>query len=865
MAEEEEGEIVDDVENTDILSAATDKTRAGIGMDIDSVKYSRAVSKEGTPCSEIESIRDVLADDVFPYGAVSDVSDGREKSSKSRHRSRLHHESTGSKRHRSRDRDDHRSTKHSSSRSSKSHHTSRHRDDGRSTRKDDARDPDGRKDESRYRERSPGNRSKDRYNRDRRNSPERRRSPSYEAKDRRRDLPSRNLNGRDTYGSSSSYNEPTSSRYISNADKPFGSYREPPPPRPRSPDYAKAIDKKDPVEPSHVTSSTIKMNATGEAKDGTIIADSTAVIEPEVEVIDEDRLIEERRKRRQALLEQFSKERAAAPGIPKSLTSAEEVKVEKSELLTMKSDSTTTKLKTVAAVDIRLDKVAADVTRVSSEEGPTGVSTPAEDVEETSQPDMSFSLEKHNEGTAVTHQSDCEDIDAAEYNPDQDKIEDEYKLHHMHHSTTVGASNSKRKQDANGMFSTDISEAEVAEAKRRKTLVIADEDDMFALAPVDDMFPPLGTTTASTATEEKASHILESAPVVRSSDNPALLDNWDDPEGYYRIILGEVLDGRYHVYANLGRGVFSSVVKAKDGEMDVAIKIIRNNETMFKAGMRELTILRKLNEADPDDKKHVVRLIRHFEHRKHLCLVFESLSMNLREVLKKFGKHRGLNIHAVRIYAQQLFQALHLLKKCRILHADIKPDNILVSNNKSHLKLCDLGSASESSENEITPYLVSRFYRAPEIILGMPYEFALDVWSVGCTLYELYTGKILFPGRTNNQMLKLIMEVRGRINKQMLRRGQLSSLHFEDSGNFMQVEIDKLSGKDVTKSVAVPLQPSRDIKAFFSAEAASVPKDEAAVVIQFADLLDKALQLNPERRLTPRDALLHPFINPPKS
>src|SRR4051794_12705941 len=76
--------------------------------------------------------------------------------------------------------------------------------------------------------------------------------------------------------------------------------------------------------------------------------------------------------------------------------------------------------------------------------------------------------------------------------------------------------------------------------------------------------------------------ILNSAPVVGAIEHAALVDNYDDSEGYYRVILGEVLDKRYHVYANLGRGVFSSVVKARDtdGGEDVAIKIIRNNETM---------------------------------------------------------------------------------------------------------------------------------------------------------------------------------------------------------------------------------------------------------------------------------------------
>ena len=87
----------------------------------------------------------------------------------------------------------------------------------------------------------------------------------------------------------------------------------------------------------------------------------------------------------------------------------------------------------------------------------------------------------------------------------------------------------------------------------------------------------------------------------------------------------------------------------------------------------------KLNAADPEDKYHCLRLFTSFYHRNHLCLVFESLSMNLREVLKKYGKDVGLHIDAVRSYAHQLFLSLRLLKKTAILHADIKPDNILVS------------------------------------------------------------------------------------------------------------------------------------------------------------------------------------------
>ena len=89
--------------------------------------------------------------------------------------------------------------------------------------------------------------------------------------------------------------------------------------------------------------------------------------------------------------------------------------------------------------------------------------------------------------------------------------------------------------------------------------------------------------------------------------------------------------------------------------------------------------------------------------------------MNLRDVIKRFGKDVGLNMRAVRAYAHQLFLAMSLLRKCNVVHADIKPDNILVSENKAVLKVCDLGSAADVTEGEPTPYLVSRFYRAPEI------------------------------------------------------------------------------------------------------------------------------------------------------
>lgn len=212
--------------------------------------------------------------------------------------------------------------------------------------------------------------------------------------------------------------------------------------------------------------------------------------------------------------------------------------------------------------------------------------------------------------------------------------------------------------------------------------------------------------------------------------------------------------------------------------------------------MKELAILRQIHEAGAKGAKHIVKLERYFDHKNHLCIVFEHLSLNLREVLKQSGiRDIGISLQAVRAYAHQMFLGLHHLEKCKIIHADIKPDNILVTQEQTVLKIADLGSASDVKDNEITPYLVSRFYRAPEIILGMPYDYAIDMWSVGCTLYELYTGKILFTGRTNNQMLKNIMECRGAFTKKLLKKGHFSPQHFDEMGNLLSREKDKITGK----------------------------------------------------------------------
>jgi len=87
-----------------------------------------------------------------------------------------------------------------------------------------------------------------------------------------------------------------------------------------------------------------------------------------------------------------------------------------------------------------------------------------------------------------------------------------------------------------------------------------------------------------------------------------------------------------------------------------------------------------------------------------------------------------------------LFIALNFLKRQWVIHADLKPDNIVVSEDTLQIRICDFGNAFHIDDNGITEYLASWFYRAPEILLGCPYGYEIDVWAIAVTLYELYTG-----------------------------------------------------------------------------------------------------------------------------
>lgn len=553
--------------------------------------------------------------------------------------------------------------------------------------------------------------------------------------------------------------------------------------------------------------------------------------EPEeaTKVLDEAALIEERRKRREAIKNKYR--RQATPLLVQALHVNSEGVSPPAASTPATPETRGSGKPSRSEMDHELTNAESPILSPKTPRDASGPDSPAE---------VSFPRDEDLLNDNAPSPAGEDEPSAADYDPTVDMQEER-------------ARHDKRmfKEDE---VSTDLAEQKVIEQSAAvKTIPQpADAFDMFAEEDDDDMFAEVPSKPQQSLPEKKVAQALD----------VNMMDNWDDPEGYYNTILGELVENRYHVTQNLGRGMFSSVVRATDTITNdlVAIKIIRNNDTMRKAGIKEIDILNDIAENDPEDKKHIIRLHGSFDHKGHLCMVFENLSLNLREVLKKFGRDIGINLKAIRAYSQQLFLGLSLLKKCQYLHADLKPDNILVNEGRNLLKICDLGSASPTSENLTAPYLVSRFYRAPEIILGLPYDTGIDVWSIGCTLFELYSGKILFTGRNNNGMLRSIMECRGRFPHKLLRKGTFANQYFDDLLNFQAIDEDRVTGRMTTKMIEVKAKPVRDLRTRLMPKGKKMDEGERKELDLFLDLLDKCLDLRPEKRITPGEALRHPFI-----
>uniref|UniRef100_A0A182QNM3 non-specific serine/threonine protein kinase n=1 Tax=Anopheles farauti TaxID=69004 RepID=A0A182QNM3_9DIPT len=346
-------------------------------------------------------------------------------------------------------------------------------------------------------------------------------------------------------------------------------------------------------------------------------------------------------------------------------------------------------------------------------------------------------------------------------------------------------------------------------------------------------------------------------------------------DGDYQLVQHEVLyslSAQYEVLEFLGRGTFGQVVKCwKKGTSDiVAIKILKNHPSYARQGQIEVSILSRLSQENADEF-NFVRAFECFQHKNHTCLVFEMLEQNLYDFLKQ-NKFSPLPLKYIRPILQQVLTALLKLKQLGLIHADLKPENImLVDPNRQpyRVKVIDFGSASHVSKTVCNTYLQSRYYRAPEIILGLPFCEAIDMWSLGCVVAELFLGWPLYPGSSEYDQIRYISQTQGLPTEHMLNSASKTAKFFyrdvDSTYPFWRLKTPEEheaetnnKSKEARKYIFNCLDDIGQVNVPTDIEGGQLLAEKTDRR-EFIDLLKRMLTIDQERRITPGEALNHSF------
>ncbi|KAF7490947.1 Dual specificity tyrosine-phosphorylation-regulated kinase 2 [Sarcoptes scabiei] len=335
-------------------------------------------------------------------------------------------------------------------------------------------------------------------------------------------------------------------------------------------------------------------------------------------------------------------------------------------------------------------------------------------------------------------------------------------------------------------------------------------------------------------------------------------NDYDDEQGSYIFSLHDHIVYRYEMLKVVGKGSFGQVIKVYDHKtlQHVALKIVRNEKRFHKQAQEEIRILQHLKKQDKDNIMNIIHMYEHFIFRNHMCITFELLSVNLYELIKK-NHFQGFSLQLIRRFAFSILRCLEVLYNNKIIHCDLKPENVLLKQQgRSGIKVIDFGSSCFEHQRIYT-YIQSRFYRAPEVILGASYGMPIDMWSLGCILAELATGYPLLPGENENDQLSCIIELLGMPPQKLMDASKRAKIFFSSKGYprycYTKVLSDgtllmeggrtprgKMRGPPGTKSWSVALKGC---------------EDEC-----FVDFIKKCLDWDPQTRMTPYTALRHAWL-----
>ncbi|KAI5347380.1 hypothetical protein PRUPE_2G329600 [Prunus persica] len=344
---------------------------------------------------------------------------------------------------------------------------------------------------------------------------------------------------------------------------------------------------------------------------------------------------------------------------------------------------------------------------------------------------------------------------------------------------------------------------------------------------------------------------------------------------------------RYVVKDVLGHGTFGQVAKCWVPETNsfVAVKIIKNQPAYYQQALVEVSILTTLNKKyDPEDKHHIVRIYDHFVYHRHLCICFELLDTNLYELIK-INHFRGLSLTIVQLFSKQILHGLALLKDAGIIHCDLKPENILLctSVKPAEIKIIDFGSAC-MEDRTVYSYIQSRYYRSPEVLLGYQYTTSIDMWSFGCIVAELFLGLPLFPGASEFDLLRRMIEILGGQPPDcVLKEAKNTSKFFKCIRSVHNVENGELSasGKSAYQALTEEEYEARELKRpsigkeYFNRMnleeivtnypyRKNLPKEdvvkESQIRLALVDFLKGLVEFDPAKRWSPFQASKHPFV-----